>query len=72
MARPSIDFNALFSDMEQTLGGLDKAFGTSIGGITAYLVLGYLSLVLKTKQSRILNQLENLTLHVLVMDSDAA
>ena len=66
MARPSIDFNALFSDMEQTLGGLDKAFGTSIGGITAYLVLGYLSLVLKTKQSRILNQLENLTLEELI------
>ncbi len=65
-ATESIDIATLFSDMKQTLGGLDKAFGTSIGGITAYLVLGYLNVVLRTKQSHVLNQLENLTLEELL------
>jgi len=65
-ASESVDFNMLFSDMKQTLGGLDKAFGTSIGGITAYLVLGYLNIVLRTKQSYILNRIEEATLeHVI-------
>ncbi len=53
--------------MKQTLGGLDKALSTSIGGITAYLVLGYLNVVLRTKQSHVLNQLENLTLEELCL-----
>ncbi|GAK57228.1 hypothetical protein U27_04193 [Candidatus Vecturithrix granuli] len=65
-ATESIDIATLFSDMKQTLGGLDKAFGTSIGGITAYLVLGYLNVVLRTKQSYILNQIEDLTLEELL------
>ncbi len=60
--KPNIDFNALFADMKQTLGGLDKAFGTSIGGITAYLVLGYLHIVLRAKQAYILKHIENRTL----------
>ena len=59
---PSVDFNTLFADMEKTLGGLDRAFGTSIGGITAYLVLGYLNIVFKTKQAYVLNQIETLTI----------
>lgn len=63
---PSVDFNTLFADMEKTLGGLDRAFGTSIGGITAYLVLGYLNIVLKTKQAYILNQIENITIEELI------
>ena len=61
-AAESIDVATLFSDMKQTLGGLDKAFGTSIGGITAYLVLGYLNVVLRTKQASLLNRIEDLTL----------
>lgn len=61
-AAESIDVATLFSDMKQTLGGLDKAFGTSIGGITAYLVLGYLNVVLRTKQASLLTRIENLTL----------
>jgi hypothetical protein len=60
--KPNVDFNALFADMKQTLGGLDKAFGTSIGGITAYLVLGYLHIVLRAKQAYVLKQIENQTL----------
>lgn len=60
-AAESIDVATLFSDMKQTLGGLDKAFGTSIGGITAYLVLGYLNVVLRTKQASLLKQIEDLT-----------
>ena len=63
---PSVDFNTLFSDMKKTLGGLDRAFGTSIGGITAYLVLGYLNIVFKTKQASVLNQIETLTLEELI------
>lgn len=61
MATESVDFNTLFSDMKQTLGGLDKAFGTSIGGITAYLVLGYLNVVLRTKRTYVLNQIEDIS-----------
>lgn len=59
--KQTVDFNAMFSDMEQTLGGLDKAFGTSIAGITAYLVLGYMNIVLGAKQAYILNRIEHLT-----------
>lgn len=65
-ATQSVDINTLFSDMKQTLGGLDKAFGTSIGGITAYLVLGYLNIVLRTKRVRILNQIEDISLEYLL------
>ncbi len=61
-----VDFDTLFSDMKQTLGGLDKAFGTSIGGIMAYLVLGYLNTVLRTKQSYITNQIEEVTLEHII------
>ncbi|MCP4403572.1 MAG: hypothetical protein GY801_40490 [bacterium] len=64
--KPSIDFNTLFADMQKTLGGLDRAFGTSIGGIAAYLVLGYLNIVLRTKQACILNQIENVTIEELI------
>ena len=65
-ASKGVDVNTLFSDMKQTLGGLDKAFGTSIGGIMAYLVLGYLNIVLRTKQAYILNQIEEALLeHIL-------
>ena len=62
LATENVDLNSLFSDMRQTLGGLDKAFGTSIGGITAYLVLGYLNVVLRTRQVALLHRLENVTL----------
>ncbi|GAK52820.1 hypothetical protein U14_04077 [Candidatus Moduliflexus flocculans] len=62
MQKQTIDFNALFTDMQQTLGGLDKAFGTSIGGIAAYLVLGYLNIVLGTKQAYLLNRIEHVTI----------
>ncbi len=61
-----VDFNTLFSDMKQTLGGLDKAFGTSIGGIMAYLVLGYLNIVLRTKQAYIINRIEEATLEHII------
>ncbi len=61
MQKQTIDFNALFTDMQQTLGGLDKAFGTSIGGIAAYLVLGYLNIVLGTKQAYLINRIEQIT-----------
>lgn len=61
MASESVDLTMLFSDMKQTLGGLDKAFGTSIGGITAYIVLGYLSIVLRDKQTYILTRIEETT-----------
>lgn len=65
-ASEGLDINTLFSDMKQTLGGLDKAFGTSIGGILAYLVLGYLNIVLRTKQAYILSQIEEVLLdHIL-------
>lgn len=60
-ATESADLTTLFSDMKQTLGGLDKAFGTSIGGITAYIVLSYQSLVLRSKQSYILTHIEEAT-----------
>ncbi|PIE29765.1 hypothetical protein CSA57_06830 [candidate division KSB3 bacterium] len=63
---PSVDFNSLFADMKNTLGGLDRAFGTSIGGITAYLVLGYLNVVFKAKQAYVLHQVENMTVEELV------
>ena len=61
MQKQTIDFNALFTDMQQTLGGLDKAFGTSIGGIAAYLVLGYLNIVLGTKQASVITRIEQVT-----------
>ncbi len=60
-ATEQVDFATLFSDMKRTLGGLDKAFGTSIGGIIAYLVLGYLSVVLRTKRSVVLEQIEEIS-----------
>lgn len=65
-ASESVDFTMLFSDMKQTLGGLDIAFGTSIGGITAYLVLGYLNIVFRTKQAYIINRIEEVTLEHLI------
>ncbi len=65
-ATENVDFNTLFSDMKQTLGGLDKAFGTSIGGIMASLVLGYLNVVLRTKQTHILYWIEELSLEHLL------
>ncbi|MBD3305556.1 hypothetical protein GF339_04160 [candidate division KSB3 bacterium] len=65
-ATESVDLTTLLSDMKQTLGGLDKAFGTSIGGITAYLVLGYLTTVLRAKQSHVLVQIEDLTVEDLL------
>ena len=61
-ATEALDLTTLFSDMKHTLGGLDKAFGTSIGGITAYIVLGYLNVVLRTKRASVLNQIEDMTL----------
>lgn len=65
-ASESVDMTMLFSDMKQTLGGLDKAFGTSISGITAYLMLGYLNIVLRTRQAYVLTQIEEATLeHIL-------
>ncbi len=65
-ATQSVDLSMLFSDMKQTLGGLDKAFGTSIGGMTAYLVLGYLNVVLRTKQAYVLNQIEEMVLEHII------
>jgi hypothetical protein len=65
-ASEGVDLTMLFSDMKQSLGGLDKAFGTSIGGITAYLVLGYLNIVVRTKQSDILNRIEEATLEHII------
>ncbi len=60
-ASESVDMTTLFSDMKQTLGGLDQAFGTSIGGITAYIALGYLTIVLRSKQAYIQNRIEEAT-----------
>ncbi len=60
-ASESVDITTLFSDMKQTLGGLDQAFGTSIGGITAYIALGYLHVVLRSKQAAIQTKIEEAT-----------
>lgn len=65
-ASESVDMTTLFSDMKQTLGGLDQAFGTSIGGITAYIVLGYLHVVLRSKQTHILTKIEEVTTEYLL------
>lgn len=65
-ASEGVDITMLFSDMKRTLGGLDKAFGTSIGGIIAYLVLGYLNIVVRVRQADILNRIEEVTFEQII------
>lgn len=57
-SQPDKEMEALYAGMTGTLGGLDKAFGTSIAGLVASIILGLVYLGFKNAERRVVNQLE--------------
>jgi tetratricopeptide (TPR) repeat protein len=57
-----ITLPAIVAGIKQSMGGLDTIFAPFIVGMIAYFVLGYLTIILRIKQSYMLSQIEEITL----------
>ncbi len=61
-ASPTGAPSASYNDISAIIGGLDKALGTSIVGVIASLILGFMLLSVKNFQHRLIGRLEEVSM----------